>query len=886
MTTNKFSPARSKLDQPIPPEQRTELRTWANSILSKVSYQIRDIRTSCSDGVAFLHLLELLTGHPITPSWDPHPATLIEKRKNVTQTLTFLQSNGYLPENIISSDDILWGEEKFSLFVLKSLHSKFSNTRKPPLTSLKGTNPISASKPSSRPASQPNVQSKFLPSYWSMSPAQLGPIYPEVVIFRPSKKKTEPPPDPPKPVKKNRIFDIGHDPRVFKWERKPVKPDIEGSRKPRRRAATRRTVLGELAEPPEDLYEEEEDLISEDQPEEPIPIENPPEIITEIEETPPPPPSWEEVAESNPEEALVIALEEPPQLPKSLLCAGIDFGTSGCRFAIFTENGLDPRVNAIPSIVTFTEGERQIGGDRTTAPSDSTVVAGSKRLIGHEFDEATDYEASFGYPITKGPSNLPVINVNNQQYSPEQITAMVLGQVKTSLADQLQEEVVDAVVTVPAYFTNSQRQATMDAASIAGFNVLRLQNESVAALLAKPHDSSERYLVVIDFGGGKLDLSLVHQVDTSLTILRTAGDTQFGGMDLDRAVADVISKDIPTDLNIPRRQLLAECQKARENLSQTNEITLTIGEFSRTLNRNELNEILTPFYEKIITGLNDLFENNRITKENVKEVHVVGGMAKVPEVIQLINDYFPDSTTVTTANETAVVVGAAIEGAILKEIGGNHLPKVQVRQTTPLSSGFSNADGTWNIVIPRGSVLPARKSTTATTSRDNQRNVGFEIIEGERKMAKDNVRLGSVVVDGIENAPRAVPKIEITMEINEDGILVVTAIDTKTGTKITSTIESASNLSKSEINGMIAEAEAHKTEDNRILKRTQWRTRLATYVDSLLQKETQDEEQRELLVQNVEVWKKWNREHENELIADVYIRQYFEVRKTVKEILA
>jgi molecular chaperone DnaK len=536
--------------------------------------------------------------------------------------------------------------------------------------------------------------------------------------------------------------------------------------------------------------------------------------------------------------------------------------------------------------VIFTTGRRRIGEDRSSASGDATVVSAAKRLIGREFSESTDYEAMLGYRVTQGPKNLPVIPFGRERFSPEQITAMILGHARAALSEQLQEDVVDAVVTVPAFFSNSQRQATIDAASIAGFNVLRLQSESVATLLAKPYDSKDRYLVVVDFGAGKLDLSLVQQAGADLTILRTAGDTQFGGIDLDRAVAGAVSRDIPKEASVSRTQLLAECQKAREALSRADETTISLGEFTKGLTRQELNDILSPLYRKVTDCLNDLFEANKITADKVKEVHVGGGLANVPEVVSLIKEFFSGSVVITTANSTAVVIGAAMEGARLKDIAKNRLPKVNIRQTTSLSIGFSVADGTGVVLIPRGSILPAKKCTLTTTSRDNQRNVGFEVLEGERKMAKDNVKLGTLIVDGIQQAPRGVPKIEITMEINEDGILVVTALDTKTGAVITTTIESASNLSRSDIHKMIADAEAHKADDNRILKRTQWRTRLGSYVDGLLQKEINDEEQRALLAKNVAVWKKWNADHQNELVADAYIRQYFEIRKVIKQILA
>jgi molecular chaperone DnaK (HSP70) len=404
-------------------------------------------------------------------------------------------------------------------------------------------------------------------------------------------------------------------------------------------------------------------------------------------------------------------------------------------------------------------------------------------------------------------------------------------------------------------------------------------------LLARPQDASDSNLVVVDFGAGKLDLSLVRKERRTLTMLRTAGDTRFGGMDLDCAIADAIAGDIPPEARVSRRQILSECRRCRELLSSESEATLSLGGYSRVLTSHDLTVMVGRCYEKVTRGLNDLFENGAITRESVQEVHIAGGLSRDPMVVNLIKTYFSGSTAVTHAADTAVVIGAAMEGAILKGGSGSLLPKLKVRLTTPLSLGFSLADGTCSILIPRGSILPAKKCTTTTTSRDNQRNVGFDVVEGERAMVNDNVKLGNVVVHGIERASRGVPKIQITMEINEDGILVVTAIDTKTGAAITATIQSGSNLSREEIARMIAEAHANKAEDDRLHKRTEWRTRLTSYVNRLSQREISDERAREELLERVSEWKEWNDEHANEEAADAFIQQYFAVRKAAKQIL-
>jgi molecular chaperone DnaK (HSP70) len=589
--------------------------------------------------------------------------------------------------------------------------------------------------------------------------------------------------------------------------------------------------------------------------------------------------SWQDLADTNPDAALAMALSEPAdsEAPlRSRLCAGIDFGTSACRFAVLSDGVLDPRItnNVIDNSVTFQDDKPHVGEG---AP-DGCVVSGAKRLIGREFNDECDYASVLGCEVAKGESGRPVFAVGDKEVPPEEVASLVLQKVKSSLSEQLGEEVVDAVITVPAYFTNSQRQATVDAATIAGFNVIGLQSEPVAALSSRPSDPDDDHLVVVDFGAGKLDLALVRNEGPSLTVVRTAGDTQFGGMDLDSAVADVIANDIP---EAERRELLVQSRIARETLSSADETTITVAGQERVLTRPELNQILAPQYEKVTAGLDGLFDGNETSKTAVTEVHVVGGMGNVPEVLQVLQDYFGDSVKVTVADGDAVVRGAAMKAAMLTSNSDSIQPAIKL--TTHLSLGLSLADGTCLVLIPRGSAIPATKCTITTTSRDNQRNVGFDVVEGERSMAKDNAKLGVVCVSGIERAPRGVPQIRVSMQINEDGILTVTATDLKTGALITSTIKSQNNLSKDEISKMIAEAEAHKIEDDKAHKLAQWKTRLTGYVDSLSHLPV-DESTRGAFSADIENWKRWNSEHANEKDLEIIIRQFFNVRQVVKNL--
>jgi molecular chaperone DnaK (HSP70) len=524
--------------------------------------------------------------------------------------------------------------------------------------------------------------------------------------------------------------------------------------------------------------------------------------------------------------------------------------------------------DSIKNAVSFLGSDRRVGIELP----DSCVVSGVKRLIGREFSDLSNYAAILGCPVSMGPSGRPMICT---EYSPEEVTAMVLGHVKSLLASQFHEEVVDAVITVPAYFSNSQRQAMIDAASIASFKVLRLQSDAVAALLVRPQTPQDCYIVVVDFGAGKLDLSLVQKQASRFVILTTGGDTQFGGMDLDSAICDVIESEYPSDIS--RWELLARCRVAREMLSSADETTLDIGDHPRVLTRQELNAILAPFYRRLIEYLDGFFEGQCVRQNDVSEVHIVGGLCQIPEILDVFRGYFGESVQITRAERDAVLLGAILEARIVK--GEPIEPPVEIRTTTALSLGFSLADGTCSVLIPRGTQLPATYSRMTTTAKDNQRNIAFDITEGERAMAKDNVKLGTVHVAGIERAPRGVPQIRIDMEVNADGILTVTATDLKTGALFRTTIQSRSNLSRSEIAAMVADGEANRAEDERMQKLALWKGRLVAYVDSIAG--TEASAGADFLAQ-VQEWRSWNAEHADEQLLETVVLQYLKVREVVK----
>jgi molecular chaperone DnaK (HSP70) len=432
--------------------------------------------------------------------------------------------------------------------------------------------------------------------------------------------------------------------------------------------------------------------------------------------------------------------------------------------------------------------------------------------------------------------------------------AMLLSQIKEKVGTKVGEEVIDAVISVPAFFTNAQRQATIDAGKIAGLNVIRVASEAAATALAfnaKNRSDEAQNVVVFDMGAGKLDCSLARLEGGVCSIVKSAGNTQLGGSDIDARLAEKIGGEFG-DLGaskVARRKLRSACEQAKIALSGATETDISLPgleggkDLNRHLERAEFEEICGDLLQSAIAPLTELFDDSSIAPTDVSKIILVGGSTKIPRVRQLLTEFFGENVQLYDAdgNDLAVAQGAALQGALTKGVTTGMLQGVALRNSTTLSLGISLANGLNFVILPRGTVLPAKIETPATTFRDNQQNVGFDIVQGERPLAADNMMLGHITVEGIQMAKRGVPKLVVQMELTEDGLLLVSAKDLKTGAAVTARVENRGNLSQEDVQKLLAEAEAERSNDPHVRERTAARSDLGFFItraDQALQAET------------------------------------------------
>ncbi|KAK8882321.1 hypothetical protein M9Y10_044963 [Tritrichomonas musculus] len=566
--------------------------------------------------------------------------------------------------------------------------------------------------------------------------------------------------------------------------------------------------------------------------------------------------------------------EEEKKEKKVSFAVGIDLGTTFCRYSVFHDDLVDNnnQNNVIESAIVFDGDEKVVGVVPLSLQDDenAVIITAIKRIIGRDFSDPTlaPFLDTLPYKVVEDPKTgrpLAEVPVNGEikHYGFEELTAMLLSHIKELVSAQMGEEVVDAVISVPAYFTNAQRKATMDAGKLAGFNVLRIVNEPAAAaasyalkkqMMGEDIANGEpREVVVYDLGGGKLDVSLMHLEKGDCTTVKTSGNTHFGGIDFDRLLALRMAQDFKEKAEIDEditkipalmRKLTKEAEQAKIKLSTEDEVNIFIPEFYHGIDfrchitRDEFEVICDSLFKQCLPPLEELFagsgdsnpdggnQKDDVKKDDIKTVIMCGGCTKIPRVQKIIKDFFGDDVEFYFADQD-VTNGVAMQGAILK----GSLAGFSITDTVALSLGVSNVNGGVTIIIPRGTKLPATKTTTATTSKDNQINVGFDIVEGERPMATDNIRLGHVTIAGIQQAPRGVPMIEITMTLNENGILVVTGRDLTTNASVTATVENKGNLSTEEIEDMIKKAENEKHNDDVARKRAEIKTELNFFIE-------------------------------------------------------